>query len=82
MIPLILRSVAYELTCFMKVLILVELGLSLSTIAFLMVPCFRAENFESKAMILRPVAYELPCFMQVFLLVKLALCVSTLYPTW
>ena len=61
---------------------MVKLGLSLSTIAFFMVPCFRALNFESKAMILRSVAYDLTCFMKVLILVKLALSLSTLYFTW
>ena len=50
----------------MKVLILVKRGRSLSTIAFLMAPCFRAENLESIPLILRSVAYDLTCFMKVF----------------
>ena len=43
-----------------------KLSLSLSTIAFLMVSCFRVSNFEAEAMILRSVAYDLTCFMKVF----------------
>ena len=45
---------------------LIKLGLSLSTIAFLMVPCFRAYNLESIPLILKSVAYDLTCFVQVF----------------
>ena len=63
---MILRSVAYDLTCFMKNLSLVQLDLSLSTISFLMLPCFRAKKFESIPLILRSVAYDLTCFMKVF----------------
>ena len=63
---MIIRSVACGLTSFMKVLILVKLGRSLSTIALLMAPCFSAYKIESKAMILRSVAYDLTCLMKVF----------------
>ena len=49
-----------------RLLILVELALSLSTIAFSMLLCFRAPNFKSIPLILRSVAYDLTCFMKVF----------------
>ena len=63
---MILRSVVYDLTCFMKVLIMVKLALSLSTIAFLMLPSFRAQSFKSIPLSLRSVAHDLICFMKVF----------------
>ena len=56
-----------------RFLILSKLGLSLSTIAFLMAPCFRAHNFESIPLILRSVAYDLTCFIKFFDLSKLGL---------
>ena len=64
--PLIdLRSVAYDLTCFMHNCAWYNLGMSLSVIAVLMVTCFRAYNFESEAMLFSFVAYDLTYFMTV-----------------
>ena len=73
---MIIRSVAYDLTCSMRVWILAKLGRSLPTIAFLTVPCFRAQDFESIPPILRSVAYDLTCFMKVLVLLKLGLSLS------